>query len=133
MDEIDREILKELEKNSRTPFLSIAKSLDVSEGTIRKRVAKLIKEEIIRKFTIETKSQTSAVIGIEINPHKPTQDIVKELQKLKISKIYEVAGRFDLLCFIKVKSMESLNEIIERIRITKGIEQTETFTILKEN
>jgi Lrp/AsnC family transcriptional regulator, involved in the regulation of lysine biosynthesis len=133
MDEIDKQILKKLEENARTPFLTISKELDVSEGTIRKRVTKLLKNNTIKKFTIETKSQTTAIIGIEINPHKPTSDIVKELQKLEISKIYEIAGRFDLMCFIKVKNMEVLNETIERIRITKGIEHTETFTILKEN
>ncbi len=133
MDEIDKNILKFLEENARTPYLKIAKDLDVSEGTIRKRVSKLTEEGIIKKFTIETKTQTTAVVGIEINPHMPTFDIVKELQSLNIAKIYEIAGRFDLLCFIKEKNMENLNETIERIRITKGIEHTETFTILKEN
>ena len=133
MDEINKFILKKLEENARTPYLSIAKELDVSEGTIRKRVSKLKIEGTIKKFTIETKTQTTAVVGIEINPHMPTADIVNQLKELSIAKIYEVAGRFDLLCFLKEKNMENLNETLERIRITKGIEHTETFTILKEN
>lgn len=133
MDEIDKNILKFLEEDARTPFLKIAKEIKVSEGTIRKRVTKLKKENIIKKFTIETKTQTTAIVGIEINPHMPTTEIVKDLKKLNIAKLYEVAGRFDLLCFIKEKNMENLNETLERIRVSNGIEHTETFTILKEN
>ena len=52
LDAIDQKILLELEKNARTPFLKIAQSLKVSEGTIRKRVSKLVNNEVIKKFTI---------------------------------------------------------------------------------
>lgn len=40
MDGIDKKIIDSLKNDSRTPFLSIAKKIGVSEGTIRQRVEK---------------------------------------------------------------------------------------------
>jgi DNA-binding Lrp family transcriptional regulator len=133
LDSIDQRIIDELEKDARTPFLKIAKELSVSEGTIRKRVAKLIEEKIITKFTIELSNHFTAIVGMETNPHIPTKQIVSELEKLPTKKIFEVAGRYDVVCFITTKSFEEINEVLEKIRIINGIMHTETFTILKEN
>lgn len=133
LDQIDTRILAELEKDSRTPFLQIAKQLNVSEGTIRKRVSKLVQNRIIKKFTVELKHTSTAIVGIETNPHIPTDEIVTELRKLDIKKVYDVAGRYDIICFLAKKNLEEINATLEKIRITKGVEHTETFTILKES
>jgi Lrp/AsnC family transcriptional regulator, regulator for asnA, asnC and gidA len=133
IDEIDTRILSDLEKDSRTPFLRIAKELKVSEGTIRKRVSKLVESGTIKRFTIELKYNYTAIVGVETNPHIPTKDIVQEMKTLEIKKIYEVAGRYDLICYIAKKNLEDINEVLERMRIVKGVEHTETFTILKDN
>ena len=133
LDDIDKNIIAELENDARKPFLQIAKMLNVSEGTIRKRVSKLISNEIIKKFTIEVKNNYSAIVGIETNPHIPTKHIGDDLKKLGARKVFEVAGRYDLICFLASKGLEQMNEVLEKIRIIKGVEHTETFTILKED
>ena len=133
LDSIDTNILEQLEKDARTPFLKIAKQLKVSEGTIRKRVSKLVENDVIKKFTIELKNASSVIIGIETDPHIPTKEIVAELMREDVRYCYEVAGRFDLICYLTKKAMEDINETLEKIRIMKGVVHTETFTILKEN
>jgi len=132
MDKIDRKIISELEKNAREPFLQIAKRLDVSEGTIRKRVNDMVEKGIIRNFTIHVSGNISAIVGIQTNPHVKTKDIVKELRKLNANKIFELTGRFDILCFISAPTMIEANTTLESIRSIDGILHTETFTVLSE-
>ena len=133
LDDIDQKIIDTLEKDARTPFLKIARTLKVSEGTIRKRVAKLVENKTIKKFTVELRYTSQVIIGIETNPHKPTTEIVQELIKMDVKKVLEVAGRFDLICMLSRKSLEEVNDVLEKIRVLEGVEHTETFTILKEN
>jgi Lrp/AsnC family transcriptional regulator of lysine biosynthesis len=133
MDRIDTKIIETLKEDARTPYLRIAKELGVSEGTIRKRVAKLIKENIIKKFTISLHNSIGALVGIETNPHIETKKIVSNLQKVGLKEIFEVTGRFDVVCIIDSKNTESMNNSLEEIRVLNGVNYTETFTILKEN
>ncbi|MAG41305.1 MAG: hypothetical protein CL951_05280 [Erythrobacteraceae bacterium] len=133
MDEIDTKIVEYLQEDARKPFLQIAKELKVSEGTIRKRVNKLISEKVIKKFTITLQNRIGAIVGIETNPHIETRNIVENLKKVGLKEIYEVTGRFDIVCIIDTQSTEGMNDVLEKIRILEGINHTETFTILKEN
>ena len=133
MDNIDLKILEKLEEDARTPFLQIAKELNVSEGTIRKRVALMKKDNIIKKFTIKREKDATAIVGIVTNPHVLTSEIIKKLKRLKTKVIYEVTGRYDLICTISAKDLSDANDMLELIRTTTGVEHTETFTILKEN
>jgi len=132
VDELDKQILLELEKNAREPFLQIAKKVKVSEGTIRKRVSDMMKQGLIKKFTVEVSGNVSAIIGIQTNPHVKTKEIVKRLKDLKVTRIFELTGRFDILCYLSSYSLENVNTIIEEIRAIEGINHTETFTVLNE-
>ncbi|MFH1053545.1 MAG: AsnC family transcriptional regulator [Candidatus Woesearchaeota archaeon] len=133
MDETDEKILEELTQDARKPFLQIAKKLKVSEGTIRKRVNDMVKNNIIKKFTINVTGNISAIVGIQTNPHVRTDEIVKRLKYIKVHRIYELTGRFDILCYISSKTMERTNEMLESIRSIEGIQHTETFTVLNED
>lgn len=133
MDNIDTTIIERLRKDARTPFLQIAKDIKVSEGTIRKRVKDLTSEKIIKKFTIETAEDIFAIVGIETETKTETKKIVEKIKSFDVGSIYEVTGRFDIICEVPSSTMEKVNEILERIRSTQGVLHTETFTVLKKN
>jgi Lrp/AsnC family transcriptional regulator of lysine biosynthesis len=133
MDEINQTIIATLRKDARTPFLQIAKDLKVSEGTIRNRVKDLIKERIIKKFTLETAEDVFAIVGIETETKTETKRIVEKIKQLNVETIYEVTGRFDIVCEVPSSDMERVNETLEKIRSIHGVLHTETFTVLKKN
>jgi len=133
MDETDTKIIEYLRKDARMPFLQIARELKVSEGTIRKRVAKMQANNVIKKFTITLHNRVGAIVGLETDPHKETKKIVEHLKGVGLKEIYEVTGRFDVICVIDSTNTEGMNDILEKIRALEGINHTETFTILKEN
>jgi Lrp/AsnC family transcriptional regulator, involved in the regulation of lysine biosynthesis len=133
MDEKDLQILDKLKQNARMPFLRIALEMKVSEGTIRKRVANLIKQGIIKRFTVETSYDVRAIVEVTTKPDVPTDKIAAEIKKIGVDKIFEVAGRVSLLCRIQSKSLKGVNDIIEAIRQVNGVVQTETMPVLKED
>ncbi len=133
---IEQKILDELRENSRKSNVEIAKKLKISEGTVRKRIQKLVKKGIIRKFTIEisTKTGFSAIVLIKCKPQINTSKIVESIKEIKdVESVFETAGEYDVIINIVTTSAESYNTIIERVRRVEGILNTETLTILKKS
>jgi Lrp/AsnC family transcriptional regulator of lysine biosynthesis len=133
MDTKDRLILAKLEKNSRTPFLQIARDMNLSEGAVRKRVNKLLQKGIIRKFSLEVKHDTKAFIEVTASSQTPTRDIIREIKKIGVRQIFMVAGRITLICVISADSLDEVRDIVENIRDIPGVMQTETLPVLQEN
>lgn len=125
MDERDRAILARLRENSRLSNSEIARELNVSEGTIRKRVSKLVSSGIIKQFTLSTSSNgidSIVLIRMEI---KRAQDVIRVL-KGRFSEIYEFSGRVDLAVKLTCSSVEELNRIVDEIRAIDGVKGTDT-------
>jgi len=131
-DNIDELIIKRLSVDSRTSFLSIAKELSISEGTIRQRVAKLFKNGVIKKFTVELGTSAIAIVEIITSSSVPTQKISEKIKKLGVSKVYEVTGKFSIIAIINADDFNKLNSVLEEIRAIDGVIQTETFPVLKD-
>lgn len=133
---LDENILRELKRNSRQKNVEIAHKLKVSEGTVRQRIAKLVRSGVIQRFTIDiaTKTGFSAFVFAQTNPQISTDKIIKKLKLIKdVETIYETAGEFDIIAKVVTSSAEQFNYIVERIRTTKGIQKTSTFVVLKIN
>ena len=84
LDTIDLKILEELKKDSRQPYNDIAGVVGKTEATVRRRVKKLVNEDIIKRFTIEydvdSKPKVRATIKIETD-FKNIKRILSELKK----------------------------------------------------
>ena len=136
MNETDRKILEELKKDSRQTNKLIAGRLGISEGTVRNRIKKLVKNGVIRRFTVDLSTSRGfmAYVLIETDPHKPTREIVLEILQVKdIVRIHESAGRWDVIVFVDTESAADFNSIIESIRSIRGVLNTETLTVLGTN
>ena len=132
MDLIDKKIIAFLLVDSRTSFLSISKELKISEGTVRQRVAKLKKRGLIRSFTIQLGSATTAFVEITTSSSIPTLKISEKIKKLGAVRVFEVTGRFTIIAMIQTESFDKLNQILESVRSIEGVIQTETFPVLTE-
>lgn len=131
--EIEKKILEYLKKNSRYTNEFIAKELGVSEGTIRNKIKKLVEQGNIKNFTIKTIEEASAICMIKTKVNKKTSTIINNLKKInKINEIYEVSGECTIICKIEGLSLNEVNEIVEKIRIVDGVNDTETHIILNE-
>ena len=139
LDNIDRKIILELQKDAKRQFKVIAKKLNVSEGTIKNRVTRLINRGILkleaRVNPFALPNQISAVVGVNLK-ERNHEEKIKEIEKIPgITSVWNAAGRFDLFFEIMVDSLNSLNDILFRkgLKEIGGISYTETFIILYSN
>ena len=131
MDIVDEKIIELLKKDSRMPYVDIAKETDLTEGAIRSRVHRLISDNVIKSFTIETKDDIKAVVMVASSRSKPTTQIANTIRKLGVDMVFEVSGNYDIICFLREKSVEKANETVERIRKMDGVTDTYTAMVLK--
>jgi DNA-binding Lrp family transcriptional regulator len=131
LDLIDQRILEELKKNSRISFNDISKKIDKTEATVRRRVKKLLDDDVIKHFTIEytidTKPKVSATVKI-IPDFKEIKQTLRELANVdEITNIWRLSGDCGLLLKVDIPSIEEFNPLIEdKISQIQGIKIIET-------
>ena len=135
MDETDEKILAILKESAREPFVRIAGRLKLSEGAIRNRVGKLVREGAIRRFTIETGEQRiKALIAARIRVNTLAQEAAKKVRALEgVERVYEVSGDEDLIVIVEVAKTEELNATVDRIRRMDSTLSTRTLLVMKEH
>ncbi|HDM23020.1 MAG TPA: Lrp/AsnC family transcriptional regulator [Methanomicrobia archaeon] len=137
-DELDLKILRELQKNSRIPFRDLAKMFNVSAQTISDRVNKMVKNGIIRKFTIDcdlTKLGYSLTFFVQVDTEiSRLKKVANEMEKYsELYSIHIATGEHDIIGIGVAKDTDHLYEIIEnKISQIEGAEKTITFVSLKK-
>jgi Lrp/AsnC family transcriptional regulator, regulator for asnA, asnC and gidA len=134
IDQVDEKILAILRDDSRRPFVEIAKTVNLSEAAIRRRVGNLIKQGVISKFTIETSigPQANAISLLSVNPSFPTSDVSARLKKVGgVDSIYEITGEYDVAVVVSGSNIAEINSTIDEIRKLSGIDDTNTVVVLK--
>ncbi len=139
IDALDRKIILELQEDARRPYKDIAGKLNVSEGTIKNRVTRLINRGVLkleaRVNPFALPNHISAIVGVKLKERNHEKKI-KEIEKISgVTCAWNATGRFDLFFEIMVDSMNSLNDILFRKDLKKigGISYTETFVTLYSN
>ena len=130
MDQTDRKILEILEEDGRASYTDIAEQLEVSEGTVRNRVDRMIEDEEIEKFTVETSRKgAKAILMADLSTEKDIELILEEFPV--DMEVNEVAGDYDLIIEFSRDNTEKLNQQIDQIRQIEGVIDTRTYTVLK--
>lgn len=136
-DQVTKRILAILEQNARTSYTQIAKRLGVSETSVRNRVKALLKEGVLKGFTVRTCPEKlgkaiTAMVGVDIGG-ETTPEITDKLANIKeVSDLYVITGEFDLLLRVICENISRLDEILEEIRSHDFVEGTRTFVVLRK-
>nr|WP_324753905.1 AsnC family transcriptional regulator [Roseovarius sp. Pro17] len=101
-DQLNRQIIGFLEEDGRTSYSVIAEALNVSEGTVRNRVARLKSSGALRIVAVidpaATEYHTSAMLNLKMAPgYSPAQVAERLDPHPSVVYILWVAGRCDLV------------------------------------
>lgn len=135
MDQIDLEIISFLQTDGRMPFTDIAKELDISEGTVRNRVARLMQERVLQIVGMVDPYRLGydapAMISISVQPPLLNQ-VAKTISKFsEVSYLIMVSGDYDLLVEVLCKDRDHLASFLnERLMKVPGITNTQTSMVL---
>ena len=137
LDDLDLQILDILIKDSRTPFLEIARKCHVSGGTIHVRMKKMEDMDILKgtKLIIDNSKlgyDVCCFIGIYLDKAKTFNDVLEELKAVKeIVELHYTTGEYSIFVKVICKNISDLqNLLMNKIQSIDGIQRTDTFISL---
>ncbi|MDH5439676.1 MAG: Lrp/AsnC family transcriptional regulator [Candidatus Bathyarchaeota archaeon] len=130
MDEIDVKILGILKRNARTKYVKIAEAVGLTEGAVRRRMRELVRQGVIRKFTIETTVELEGIVLVRTEPTR-TGKATTEIRRVA-ERVFETSGDYDIAALIQAQTMAELNQKIDEIRKLPDILTTNTLVKLNE-
>jgi len=133
----DLKIIRILQENSRTPFLRIAKVLGVSEAAVRKRVKRLEKEGVIKRYTVEVDPvklgfEIVTFIGVDTKPEYYISTLEKLKDLDKVVSLYSSSGDHMILLECWFKDSEELAEFVRLLNSMDGVTRVCPAIILKK-
>ncbi|MFW5964352.1 MAG: Lrp/AsnC family transcriptional regulator [Natronomonas sp.] len=134
MDDLDREILAILRRDSRTPYTEIADRVGTSEGTVRNRVERLLEDGVIERFTIATRTgNVKAMIEVSVAVDVDTGGISEDIADwTEVDFVWQVSGEEDIVVVVDTADTGTLNDLITRARELDEVVSTKTRLILDE-
>ena len=146
IDNTDLRVIEELKLDGRATVRKIGKRLNLPVTTVHNRLRKLVKEGMVKRFTIEPDYEklgrgVSSFVFASID-HDKLVDSKHGIESLKkqlhsfpeIEKIYAVTGDIDVILFIRVGNVKELDEfLIKKLRSVKGVQKTTTLIVLEED
>ena len=137
IDDLDRKILSALIKDSRRPYLEIARELLVSGGTIHQRIDKMKEAGIIKgsQLTLDLKKlghDVTVFLGIHLNESRDLANVLKQMEKLKeITEVHYTTGNYGLLIKVEAKSISHFHQfLLNHLQKIEGVRATESFISL---
>ncbi|MEE9352848.1 MAG: Lrp/AsnC family transcriptional regulator [Candidatus Thorarchaeota archaeon] len=136
IDERDRQIVAILTKDARSSLRDIAKDVTLSPSSIRTRIARLVENGFIERFTVDVDRRK---LGFEIQvvamiTCKPgfSESLRATLNRYKqVSRIYWTAGPAHLICICHFRDMLELSAFITgELEKLEGIDRLETMFLM---
>jgi len=136
VDELDRKIIKMLQADGRLSNTEVARSLDITETTVRKRIARLLDERLINIVAVPTPEAMgmtlSAIMGVSVEL-TVIHDVAGTIRTYpEVRYVGMSSGRYDLIVEAFFTDQEHLLEFLTgKLGKLSGITNLETSIILK--
>lgn len=131
MDDTDRQLIAQLRRDARTSIAALATRLKVSRGTVTNRIKRLEDSGVIVGYTVRVRpdllqSAIKAWMSIAVDGNQTRAVIANLLGEPNVATLHDTNGRWDLLAELRAENLQELAKVLERIRLVKGISNTET-------
>ena len=135
LDELDKEILIELMKNSRLSYRKLAHKLQISTATLIERMKKLENSKIIKGYSANLDYSNIGYEYMGLVQLTIEQGNLLETQK-KISAlpgvvaVYDITGPYDSIAIVMCKNRSQFSKLVKKILGIPKIKRTNTNVIL---
>ena len=131
MDATDHQLISLLRKDARTTAATLATKLGVSRGTVTNRITKLEDAGVIVGYTVRLRPDAqpqgiAAWMSIAVAGNATRAVIDSLLGEPGVAALHDTNGQWDLLAELRAANLSELSQILERIRLVRGISSTET-------
>lgn len=135
IDDINKAIIIELQKDGRRSYTAIADAVGLSEAAVRQRVQRLIDDGAMQIVAVTDPLQLGfrrmAMVGMRIDGD--ATKVAEALSKLpEVTYVVQSGGSFDLLAELVCEDDDHLIEVLNKtVRVYPGVRETETFMYLR--
>lgn len=136
LDDLDKFILRELQKDSRKQYRELASEQDKALGTISNRIQRLMQLGIIKNWTINVDPELvgidfTTIINIKIDV-KFLDKVNEHLRKIpELIAIYNVTGENDIIAIGRFYNRKHLDSTIHVIINIPHIQRTSSNICLR--
>ena len=137
LDEIDKQILRILQKDARTSYREIQEQLGISIGTIHNRISKLKENGIIEGYTLRLNNvklgyKLTFLIRINIDG-KHTEELLEDLKKIpEVCSIFHTTGEQSAALICRFQESDQVHDFIKTLNSREYIIRTVSNMVLKE-
>lgn len=141
LDELDKKILQELQRDGRISFADLGRKLETAEATIRFRVKRLEDSKVITHFAAVVDPSkvglgVSGAILLKIEPPHLEEACRRLTDFSEVAYLFQSTGEYDIVSVIFAHSLEHLNDVVRRVKMIVGVKDARvsvTTRFLKNN
>jgi len=135
MDELDLQIIKLLQEDSRVSYGKIASKLGVSVGTVYNRIKDLEDKGVLRGYTVmvdpvKVGYGTIAIVLVQAEGAHLVE-VENEIAKINnVVAVYDITGDFDIAVIARFKDRSDLNSFVKKLLSMPYVKRTVTNVVL---
>jgi len=137
LDAVDKDIIRQLQKDGRVPFRSIAGNLNISERLISQRYQRLTGNRLVRVMAVGNPEslgyRTRCWLAMQCSPQLDSTTVAQQVARVQgIDYVVATTGRYDLMAELVSREKDELVRTVEElIGQIDGIEHCEVFYYLR--
>lgn len=138
LDEIDRQIIRELEADGRLSGRALAERVPISRANAYARVERLVASGVITGFTVRVDpakvgQTTSAYVAMTVRQHN-WRDLQERLRAIpEVRHMALIGGEFDVMLLVRAAGNDALRRVVlEQLQAIPGVLATRTFLIFED-
>lgn len=131
IDDLDRQIIAILQHDGRTPNVEIARRLGIAEGTVRRRIERLVRERIIKiaavanPFKIGLDTVTMIHVDVELPKLKEVAETLVCMKEVRYVA-YATGGHDIIIEAVFPTNQDLLKFLRDKLAHIPGLRQLET-------
>jgi len=137
VDEIDLEIIRSLVDDARVSLKELAERTGLAVSSVRNRIAKLVSRGTIERFTVLINPDKFEYVTAFILLNVDAKNIINVIEFFAkrdfVLEVYEVLGRYNVMCKLRVKDLKVLKSFIDEVQNLKGITDIEIYISVRRH
>ena len=135
LDNVDRAIIEELERDSRTSQRKLASKIGVAQGTITNRMQRLESGGVIKGYGVKLDAESvgwgmTIMAGLRIEKGRMIEVQEKIASDPRVFTVYDITGDWDSMVLARVEDRSDLDDLTKTVFTLEGVVRSFTHVVL---
>jgi len=135
IDDFDQKLVLELQKNGRRSYVDLAKTMGVTEGTVRKRIKNLMERDVLDIAAVPHLNKLGynfiGIVGLQVQLSELRQVARQLAENPHVCYLVNVTGRYEFIAVVVARSSKEFADFMENVvSAIPSVLRTETFVTL---